>query len=117
MKPPIPTEHDESVALASYLSLLKDTGKILLYSHVPQETFTKNWGTKRRNKLEGVTKGVPDYIIVTPDSVLFIEMKRVKGGVVSIEQKAWIKHLDGKIIHTTIAKGFDQARDFIEEYL
>jgi hypothetical protein len=38
--------------------------------------------------MEGVSPGVPDLFI--PDWLLWVEMKREKGGRVSPEQKDWI---------------------------
>ncbi len=117
MKNSTPTEHDEAVTLKEYLDILMIQKRIICYSHIPQETFTKNWGTKMRNKNEGVHAGVPDYIIVTPRKILFLELKRKKGGVVSMEQKFWIQALNSVDSHTTAAVclGFDQAKEFIEE--
>lgn len=92
--------------------------KVVCYSHIPQETFTKNWGTKRKNKDEGVHTGVPDYIIVTPYNLVFIELKRKKGGTVSQEQKDWILALnsiyDDESVKARVCKGFDEAKAFLE---
>ena len=47
-----------------------------------------------------------------------IEMKRTKGGETSPEQKAWIESLASVSgIVATVAKGFDEARKFIDSYL
>ena len=110
MKKIIPTEHDEAIALADYL-----TAKGYLFSHIPQETFTKSWGTKMRNKREGVHKGVPDYIIIIRTKTCFIELKRTKGGVVSPEQQLWIDALNDCGCPSIIARGADEAIDFIEQ--
>lgn len=111
------TEHDECVALAAYLDLLQHQGKILAYTHVPNETFTKSWSVKNRNKAEGVNRGFPDYVVVTKDTVLFIEMKRVAGGVVSEEQKNWISALSGKTTASAVCKGFDEAKTEMDRAL
>lgn len=115
-----PTEHDEAVLLKQYLDNLVMQKKVVCYSHIPQETFTKSWGTKMRNKLEGVNKGVPDYIIVLPDEqMIWIELKRTKGGVVSQEQKNWINALkwsDGRS-NAKVCKGFDEAKEYIDIFI
>lgn len=115
MKTFVPLEHDEAVALATYLEILVTTKKIVCFSHIPQETFTKNWGTKMKNKREGVHTGVPDYLIITPTKILFIELKRSKGGTISIEQKNWINALNttGKA-RAIVARGFLEAKAFID---
>lgn len=113
-----PTEHEECVTLAQYLDFLQRTGKVLLYSHIPQETFTNSWGVKLRNKLEGVTIGVPDYLIVTAKNVLlFIEMKRVGGRNPRPEQQKWLDVLNGCTIPAACCKGFDEAKYFIDQYI
>ena len=114
MKTIIPLEHDEAVPLAEYLDILKKQGRIELFSHIPNETYTKSWNTKRKNKAEGVRAGVPDYIIVTKTKVLFLELKRVKGSTVSSEQREWFDKLGGKETVSAIAKGFDEAKEFVE---
>ena len=110
-----PTELQEQTMVVQYLELLKQQGKIIAYCGLPNNTWTKSWSQKRKQTLEGVKKGFPDLVIVTQDNVLFLEMKRVKGGVVSPEQKEWIGILKDKETLTAIAKGFDEARKIIDE--
>jgi hypothetical protein len=63
-------------------------------------------------KAEGVTAGVPDIFI--PAWLLWIEMKRSTGGVMSPAQKDWIAYLEG-IGHTVIiGHGFEDAKAKIE---
>lgn len=111
------TEHEEAVLFAEFLDKLQDMGKITLFSHIPHETFTKNWGTKRRNRLEGVKRGVPDYIIITDKKVLFVELKRKKKSNVSEDQKVWNEHLQFKQTAAYIARGFDEAVSFVNDNL
>jgi hypothetical protein len=66
-------------------------------------------------KMGGVSAGVPDLFI--PALRLFIEMKRVKGGVVSKEQKEWIIYLISCGYNAVICKGFDEAKASVEKYL
>lgn len=113
-KLPIPTEHEEAVMLTQYLDLMQTQGKVKLYTHVANETFTRSWNTKRKNKQEGVMPGCPDYIILTPEDMFFIELKRIRGGVVSSEQKQWIEHLQYLGFNARVCKGSKEAIDFIE---
>lgn len=106
----IKTEDDECYALVDYLERLKGQGKVLLFSHIPQETYTKSWGVKMKNKRLGVRSGVPDYIIVTPKKTVWIEMKRMKGGKVSLAQKEWVEALE----NAHVCCGFDEARKIID---
>lgn len=113
----VQTEHDECVTLVEYLNILVSQKKVVCFSHIPQETFTKSWKTKRKNKQEGVHSGVPDYIIVIPSNIFFIEMKRVKGSVTSQAQKDWIEALNTAGVPAFVAKGFDQAKSIIDTEL
>lgn len=62
----------------------------------------------------GVRRGFPDYVVITNKEVLFIEMKRKKGGVVSPEQDEWISVLNQMGLRAEVCKGFDEARLFLE---
>lgn len=111
-----PTEYQECLTLADYLSFLKLQGKVLVYSHTAQSTWTKSWLQKMKNKRLGVTPGVPDYLIVTHGKVLAIEMKRVRNSRVSKSQKQWIKSINqSKKCEAFIAKGFDEAKEIIDK--
>lgn len=111
------TEHEEAVLLKEYLDVLQTQGKISLYSHIPNETFTNSWKTKKKNKAEGVHTGVPDYLIVTPKKVIFLKLKRAKESYPRKDQRYWLSELDNKTIKTGWAKGFDGAVKFITENL
>jgi len=106
------TEYDECVVLAEYLDL-----RGITYSHIPNETFTNSWGVKMKNKKQGVKKGVPDYIIILKNLLIFIEMKRNHGGKTSPEQKDWIKKLNKcDSVSAYVCNGFDEAKKVIEKY-
>jgi len=111
---PIPTEDDECMLLAPYLELLQNQGKIVLYTHIPNETYTTSMKQKTRNKKMGVTRGFPDYIILTKSKGIAIEMKRSKGGHLSVEQAQWIEGLKAVGMIGAVCWGFDEAREFIE---
>lgn len=121
MKERIPTEHDECVALASYLQLLVNQGKIREYGHLVNELKLNRRKGQRPNfaylnsrKAEGWRPGVPDYLIVTENDILFIEMKRSKGGVLSEHQERWIEAIreaGGKVF---VCEGFEEAKEVIE---
>ena len=117
MKLPPPTEHTETVTVSRFLDILVAQKRVIVYSKTSQETFTKSWGTKIRNKQEGVRPGLPDFIIVTPTSVLFLELKRIKLGHVRDEQKVWLTALEGKQTHSTVCFGSDNAMKWITEQL
>ncbi len=107
------TEYNESVAFADYLELLKAQGKVRLYSHIPNETYTTSWAQKLKNKRMGVSKGFPDYVILTEKEMVVIELKRRKGGKVSKEQEEWIAEFQRLGIRASVCKGMDEAVDFL----
>ena len=108
-----PLEYNECCTFVDWLEL-----KGLKFSHVPHETWTSSLGVKAKNKRLGVRKGVPDYIIITSQGLLFVEMKRQKGSKISQSQREWIKELqalDG--IEARICKGAEEAIEFVTEFL
>lgn len=116
-KPKAPTEYVECLALVEYLEILKAQGKVLNFSHTANETYTKSWNQKRKNSLMGTRKGVPDYLVVTNRHVLFIEMKRQRGGVVSKEQQEWVDNINKVGGKADISYGFDEAKEFIDKFI
>jgi hypothetical protein len=69
-------------------------------------------------KATGYVKGFPDLQICEPNEKyhgLFIELKTEKG-IVSKEQKEWIKQLNKKGYYASICKGFGQAQKVIDDY-
>lgn len=108
-----PLEYWECLALVEYLELKK-----LKYSHIHHEMFTRSWAQKNKAKRLGVKSGVPDYIICLKDILLFIEMKREKGGSVSEAQKGWIEELNiFPNVEAHVCNGFEEARKVIDELL
>lgn len=106
----LPTEHEECMILVDFLDLMG-----LKYTHIPNETFTKSWNQKRKNKQAGVKKGFPDYCIIHQKGLVFLEMKRQKGGVVSPEQKDWLDCLNQcKGVSVAICKGSEEAIKFLQ---
>jgi hypothetical protein len=71
-------------------------------------------------KAEGVKPGVCDVFLAWPSkgyNGLFIEMKRLVGGRLSDEQKAWSERLLAAGYQVRVCKGFEEAKQAIEDYL
>lgn len=64
-------------------------------------------------KAEGVSPGIPDLFV--PEWRLWVEMKRAKGGTVSPEQKDWMAYLEGVGYRCIVGRGFEDARQQIEQ--
>jgi len=116
-----PLEHDECVTFVQWMEVKK-----LMFTHIPNETYTTSWNQKRKNKAEGVKKGFPDYVIVIPKDkskrgkshLLLVEMKRRKGGKATPEQLSWIAAMnDIENIQAVVCKGAEDAISFISNFL
>lgn len=107
----IPTEEQEQMLFIHWL-----TTKKLSYWHTPNSTYTKSWSQKRHNTNMGVQSGIPDLFVIVNNQVVGVEMKRLKGGVVSDNQKAWIEKLNNANIPTKVCKGFREAIEYIESF-
>jgi hypothetical protein len=92
----------------------------------------------KRLQVEGYQPGIPDMMLPVARAVdvafhddrmplitkipvvkhgLFIELKRTKGGKVSPEQYEWIAKLEAQGYKCVVARGAEEARQFILEYL
>lgn len=118
-----PLERDEQAAFVDWLEL-----QGLLFSATAQSTYTTSWNQKRLNYATGLRKGVPDMLVIVPKDkskdgngyCLFIELKRLQGGVVSKEQKHWhesINALETPYTQAYIAKGASEAISIVSHYL
>lgn len=113
------SEYEEQCDLVEWLEL-----KGLKFSKIAQDTYARGWGTIRKNKKSGVRKGLPDLLIILPAvdklgaRLLFIELKTVKGGSLSPEQRDWINELS-KIdnVLAYCCKGFEASVELIEGLL
>ena len=114
-----PTEFQEGRTLAQYLDILVMQGKVIVYTHANQETYTKSMNQKMKAKVSGVRPGLPDYIIITNHKVLFVELKRLKGSRLSEAQEVWLKAIGvgHKRSFATVAYGFEGAKEFIDSHL
>jgi hypothetical protein len=105
----IPTEHEEQRELVKWFRQTFDGVRIFAIPNGGVRSIT----TAARLKVEGVSTGVPDLYI--PAWKLWIEMKRVQGGVVDKNQKDWHSYL--MLIGDTviICKGANEAKRMIEK--
>lgn len=105
-----PTEHAEQVTFVREFERLYPGVRIFA---IPNGGLRAK-ATAVKLKQEGVRKGVPDLYV--PEWNLWIEMKRVKGGGLSPEQKDWIEYLEA-IGHTVIVgKGWQHAMEQVEAF-
>ena len=130
-----PTEHEEAVTFFKTMQIMG-----IDVWHMPQETFTKNWGTKMKNKAEGVRKGVSDYLIyITAERskydkalLLWVELKKQrttkKNGElkamssdrinISPEQQEFIDKMNTvDSVQGTVCFGAQESIDFVSRFL
>lgn len=122
MKNTTPLESEEQINFVEYC---KSRNIIVVSTQngfkMPKQGFNFIGYSKKLTKM-GLSKGFPDLMIFTKnksktDSVLFIEMKRQKGGVISDEQKKWHTDLCNAGYAVGIAKGCDSAIRILNKYL
>lgn len=88
--------------------------------HVPNSGHGSNLGQAAMLNATGLRKGYPDLILDkarAPFHGLRIEMKTLKGGVVSPEQRAWHKVLEEEGYCVQVCHGHEVAMACIEEYM
>ena len=114
-----PLEETEQQAFVIWLDSQISKGADIIYSAIPNSTFTTSWNQKRLNKAMGVCPGLPDLFIITANhNLLYIEMKRQKGSTTSPEQKEWIADInDCDNAQAFICKGFAEAKIVIECFI
>ncbi len=110
----IPTEDQEQIKLVTWM-----TKQGIKFYAIPN-------GGKRgmaeaiKFKRCGVISGVPDLCIPIPSGSyhgLYIELKRQKGGILSITQREWLSYLREKGYYAEVAHGFEEAKEIITHYL
>lgn len=122
MKPPVPTEHEEQVALMTWWSYAhKEIGLPEFALFAIPNGGARHIRTAGRLKAEGVRAGAPDLMLAMPTAQYhgaFIEMKR-RGGKARCtpKQSDFGEFLAGVGYAHYVAHGFDQARTAIMTYL
>ena len=113
----IPLEIDEQIAVVEYLEILCGAGRVVMFSALPNNIYTDSIKQKGKQIAEGLKPGFPDLVVVFKTKVLFLEMKRTKGGVMSAYQKRWQEALEGVggSVIARVAYGFDEAKNIIDD--
>lgn len=106
----LPTEHEEQRELVRWF---RQTWPGVRIFAIPNGG-ARSKATAGRLKAEGVSSGVPDLFI--PAWRLWVEMKRIKGGSVSAEQKDWLRYLDDVGYCVKVCKGAEDAKKQIQAF-
>lgn len=117
---PVPTESVEQTSLFRWAGYERHKYPELdLLYHIPNGG-SRNKIEAKNLKMQGVRKGVPDICLPVARGKyhgLYIELKRIKGGTVSADQKEWIEKLNNAGYYACVCKGWEAAKDVIMEYL
>lgn len=117
---PVPTESAEQQALMQWVGM--NSGRlpgVELLFHIPNGG-SRGKAEAGRFKAEGVRSGVPDLFLPVPRGKfhgLFIEMKRRRGGRLSVVQKMWINSLIAQGYQAVVCYGWEHAAAQIEVYM
>lgn len=109
------SEYAEQSLFVEYLDILKAQGKIVMFTAIPNNTWTPSWGQKVKNKKAGLNPGFPDLIILTKTKAICIEMK-IEGNYPTKEQIEWGAALIATGIDTFVAYGYEQAKEIIDRF-
>jgi len=114
MKNSCPTEESDQIRLATWLSM--QGIKFFAIPNGGKRSFTEAVRLKRG----GVQKGVPDLFLPTARGGYhgcFIELKRAKGGKLSVDQIKWLEYLREQKFWADVGNGFDEAKAIVIHYL
>ena len=120
MRIPIPTEAEEQTTLFRWAEVMSKKWPELTLMHSIPNGGSRNMVEAVHLKAQGVKAGIPDIFLPVPRGKhhgLYIEMKRRKGGRLSVEQSKVIGRLRGQGYRAEVCKGWEEARDVIEEYM
>lgn len=119
-----PKEDKEQRSFLDFLDL-----KGIIYFASPASFFSsggdqnRKFGMIRKLKHQGWSKGFPDILCIVPckwdgkKRLVFVEMKREKGGTVSQEQKEWLAKLNEcEQVEATVCNGAGNAIEYIQSF-
>lgn len=117
----IPTEHQEQVKVITWWAKWHETFGLPVFAlYAIPNGGLRDMVVAARLKAEGVRRGIPDLALDVPRNGyhgLRIEMKRVKGGTVSPEQKEVHQFLKEQGYAVVVALGHEAAIEALKEYL
>ena len=117
---PTPTESEEQQSLFSWAEIQAGRyPELRLLYHIPNGG-RRSKAEAGRFKAEGVKPGVPDVCLPVARGLyhgLYIELKRVKDGKTSEDQKTWIAELTKQGYYAAVCRGWAEASKVLLCYL
>lgn len=120
MKPAPPTEHAEQCDFLRWADALTATKPELHLLFAIPNGGARSRATAGKLKAEGVKPGVPDLCLPIARQGahgLFLEMKRIRGGTVSPQQKWWREQLTAQGYLVRTPRGAAEAKQAVLDYL
>ena len=117
---PVPTEHDEQVALFRWAALNEWHEPRLELLYAIPNGGARHPAVAGKLKAEGVKPGVPDVCLPVAAGGyqgLYLELKRVRGGSVQAAQARWNRMLIREGYRAVVARGWVAAAQAICEHL
>lgn len=117
---PAPTEHHEQAELFRLAMLHSRRCPALRMLYAIPNGANKSRAARAKFQREGLRAGIPDLQLAAARGGyhgLYIEMKRAKGGVLSLEQLAWHEALRAEGYRVEVCRGADAAWGVLCDYL
>lgn len=116
----IPTEAQEQTALFQWAAMMQGRIPELALLHSVPNGGSRHPIEALHLKQQGVKPGIPDIFLPCARGQyhgLYIEMKRRKGGRVSVDQKKMLLALRAQGYKAEVCLGWEEAKNTICEYL
>lgn len=120
MKTQIPKEEDEQAKVFRWAEYAASVYPDLDLLNGSMNGAKRSMYVANKCKKQGLKPGFPDislYVSRGGYHGLFIEMKRIKGGIVSKDQKRILKRLTESGYFACVCRGGDAAIDVIKNYI
>lgn len=114
------SEHQEQAALFAWAQLAQGRWPELSLLYAIPNGGKRSLATASLLKAEGVKPGVPDIFLPVARGGyhgMYIELKREKGGRVSVVQQICLEALKKQGYRCAVCHGWESARTEIEQYL
>lgn len=111
------SESEIQEMVVQYLEILERQWKVLWFTASGNWQWQKSIQVKLKMKREWVRAGMPDIFIVFNSEIVFIELKKEKGGVVSESQEKAILAINKSWWKAYIAKWFNEAKEIIDKFI
>lgn len=116
----IPTEAQEQTTLFQWAAFMSKIYPELALIHAIPNGGSRNPIEAHNLRLQGVRAGIPDIFLPCARKGfhgLYIELKRRKGGRVSVEQKKMLLALNEQGYKAVVCHGWEEAKNTILEYM